>query len=64
MTLYDIQKDPDEMYNLISDPAFQDIAKSMSHSLYDWLEKTGGMQIPLKRTVKYRFGDYKHQNEY
>ena len=62
--LYDIQKDPDEMYNLISDPAFQDVAKSMSHSLYDWLERTGGMQIPLKRTVKYRFGDYKHQNEY
>lgn len=62
--LYDIQNDPDEMYNLISDPKKQDIAKSMSEKLYDWLEETKGMQIPLKRTVKYRFGDFKHQNEY
>ena len=62
--LYDIQQDPDEMYNLIADPNYQDTAKSMAHSLYDWLVKTKGMHIPLKRTVKYRFGDFKHQNEY
>lgn len=62
--LYDIQQDPEEMYNLIADPNYQDTAKSMAHSLYDWLEETKGMQIPLKRTVKYRFGDFKHQNEY
>ncbi len=62
--LYDLQNDPNEMYNLIADPKYQDTAKSMSEAIYDWLSKTGGMQIPLKRTVKYRFGDYKHQNEY
>ena len=62
--LYDLQNDPAEKFNLIADPEFQDIAKSMSESVYDWLEKTRGMQIPLKRTVKYRFGDFKHQNEY
>ena len=62
--LYDIQKDPEEMYNLIGEPDLQNVAKSMSEKLYDWLEETQGMQIPLKRTVKYRFGDYRHQNEY
>jgi arylsulfatase A-like enzyme len=62
--LYDLQNDPDEMYNLIADPDKQEIAKSMSSAIYDWLENTKGMNIPLKRTVKYRFGDYKHPNEY
>ncbi|NND16532.1 MAG: sulfatase [Eudoraea sp.] len=62
--LYDIKKDPEELYNLISDPGQQDNAKILTEALYSWLEKTKGMQIPLKRTVKYRFGDYKHKNEY
>ncbi|MCJ7466740.1 MAG: sulfatase [Maribacter sp.] len=62
--LYDLQNDPDEMYNLIADPDKQEIAKSMSSAIYDWLENTHGMNIPLKRTVKYRFGDFKHPNEY
>ncbi|WP_222937272.1 sulfatase/phosphatase domain-containing protein [Cytophaga sp. FL35] len=62
--LYDLQNDPDEMYNLIADPDKQEIVKSMSTAIYDWLEETKGMQIPLKRTIKYRYGDYKHPNEY
>ncbi len=62
--LYDLRNDPNEMYNLIADPDKQDIARSMSEAIYDWLEQTDGMNIPLKRTVKYRFGDYKHQDEY
>jgi arylsulfatase A-like enzyme len=62
--LYDLKNDPNEMFNLIADPSKQDIAKSMSEALYSWLEETDGMQIPLKRTVKYRFGDFRHPNEY
>ncbi len=62
--LYDLKNDPNEMYNLIADPDKQDIAKSMSEALYNWLEQTNGMNIPLKRTVKYRFGDFKHKKEY
>ena len=62
--LYDLENDPEEMYNLIADPQYQETAREMAESVYDWLSKTGGMQIPLKRTVKYRFGDFKHQNEY
>ena len=62
--LYDIKKDPEEMYNLIGKPDKQETAKALTEALFDWLEKSKGMQIPLKRTVKYRFGDYKHKNEY
>ena len=62
--LYDLREDPEEIYNLIEDPDNQELIRSMSESLYQWLEETGGMQIPLKRTVKYRFGDYKHPVQY
>lgn len=62
--LYDLEKDPDEMYNLIGEPELQETAKKMSTAIYDWLEETKGMNIPLKRTVKYRFGDYKHKGEH
>ncbi len=62
--LYDLESDPDEMYNLIAEPEHQERIRTMTESIYDWLEGTSGMQIPLKRTVKYRFGDFKHQNEY
>ena len=62
--LYDLENDPDEMYNLIADPNRQDIAKSMLQSLNTWMEETYGMQIPLKATDRPRFGDYKHKGEY
>ena len=47
---YDLQNDPNETHNIIDDPQLQDTIKQMNHSLYDWLESTGGMYIPLKRT--------------
>lgn len=62
--LYDIENDPDEMYNLIEDPDKQELVKELAQELYAWLENTNGMQIPFKRTVKYRFGDYKHKKQY
>lgn len=62
--LYDLENDPNEMYNLIAKPEYQELVKSLANELYDWLEKTDGMNIPLKRTVKYRWGDYKHMNQY
>ncbi len=49
--LYDIQNDPDERNNLIDQPQHQDLVKKLRASLYDWLEKTDGMQIPLRREV-------------
>lgn len=61
---YDLQEDPNEMNNLIASPEHQDTIKALSASIYDWLESTGGMQIPLKRTVKKRFGDHRNQGTY
>lgn len=46
--LFDIQKDPFELNNLIRDPGHQEIAKNLNTQLWDWLQTTGGMEIPLK----------------
>ena len=62
--LYDLENDPNEMYNLIEDSAHQERIETMAHALYDWLEPTDGMQIPLKRTVKHRWGDYRHEGQH
>jgi hypothetical protein len=49
---YDLQEDPSEMNNLIASPEHQAMIEQLTGEIYDWLESTGGMQIPLKRTVK------------
>ena len=61
--LYDLEKDPNEMYNLIEKPEYQELVKKLAGELFDWLEQTNGMKIPLKRIIKKPFGDYKHPNQ-
>lgn len=61
---YDLKNDPEEMYNLIEVGMHQEKIVRMTESLYDWLEDTNGMTIPLKRTVKHRWGDYRHKGQY
>jgi arylsulfatase A-like enzyme len=61
---YDLKNDPEEMYNLIEVGMHQEKIVIMTESLYDWLEDTNGMTIPLKRTVKHRWGDYRHKGQY
>lgn len=46
--LYDIQKDPYEVNNLIRDPKYQDLAKDLNTQLWDWLDQSKGLYIPLK----------------
>jgi hypothetical protein len=48
MVLHDIQKDPDEVDNLIRNPEMQPLAKELNEKLWKWLDKTGGLYIPLK----------------
>jgi arylsulfatase A-like enzyme len=48
---YDLENDPWEMNNLIRSPEHQEQIEEMLYDLWDWLEETGGMQIPLKRTT-------------
>jgi arylsulfatase A-like enzyme len=49
---YDLQDDPAETRNLIASPDHQQIIRQMNKALYDWLESTDGMNIPLKRTER------------
>lgn len=47
--LYDLQDDPRETNNLINSAAHQPIIKEMNKQLFDTLEKSAGMYIPLYR---------------
>ena len=38
--LYDLKSDPKELHNIIDEPKYQDIAKSLQSRLTDWLEQT------------------------
>ncbi|MBM3787708.1 MAG: sulfatase [Acidobacteria bacterium] len=45
--LYDLQADPMEMNNLINDPAHATTVANMNKRLFEILEQTGGMSMPL-----------------
>ena len=49
--LYDLREDPWETNNLFESPEHQEMIREMLDELWTWLEETGGMQIPLKRTM-------------
>ncbi len=51
---FDLQTDPEEKKNLWRHPAYQPLIKQLREELWDWLDKTGGMQIPLKRITELR----------
>ncbi|MCY7353260.1 MAG: sulfatase [Cytophagaceae bacterium] len=61
---FDLQADPHEMPNLIKVPQHQPTIRQMAGQLYDWLEGTEGMQIPLKRTIKPRSGDHENKGTF
>jgi N-acetylglucosamine-6-sulfatase len=46
--LYDVQKDPHETRNLVRDPAHRQVAQQLNKQMFEELEKTGGMHIPLQ----------------
>jgi N-acetylglucosamine-6-sulfatase len=61
--LYDLEKDPYEMENLIADPQHRSLTKDFSAQIFDWLGNSDGMQIPLKRNV-YPKIDHKYKGQY
>lgn len=61
--LYDLENDPHEMNNLIRDTASHEIAGQLKKELWDWLESTGGMQIPLKKIYQKRI-DHLYRGTY
>ncbi len=54
--LYDLKEDPLESRNLIFSPGHEHIIERLNAKLFDMLEATGGLQIPLPRDV----GERKH----
>jgi arylsulfatase A-like enzyme len=61
--LYDLQADPYEMNNLVRNPAFKEIGMQLKKELFEWINKTGGENIPLKRPVNTRF-DNRYRNSF
>jgi N-acetylglucosamine-6-sulfatase len=53
--LYDLQEDPLESRNLIFSAGHEAIVDRLSRKLFDTLESSGGMQIPLSRDAGRRF---------
>ncbi|MDQ3847036.1 MAG: sulfatase [Bacteroidota bacterium] len=58
--LYDLENDPNETTNLIYKPEYKEVVTKMTDELYNWLEQTKGMQIPLKSINRPAYGDYRH----
>jgi hypothetical protein len=61
--LYDLVEDPYEVNNLIRSPEHRPIAKQLRDEMWEWLETTGGTQIPLKR-IKDKRGDHIYKGTY
>lgn len=57
---YDLKQDPYEMRNLIASPEHQETIMQLSNEVYDWLNETNGMQIPLKKAAG-RSGDHRNK---
>ena len=45
--LYDLENDPQEIVNLVGDPQHQKVAKELKQQMFQMLQETAGMTIPL-----------------
>lgn len=61
--LYDLQNDPYEMNNLIRDARHREEGLRLRTELFNWLESTDGLQIPLNKARGSRF-DHKFNGTY
>ncbi len=57
--LYDLKLDPKEQHNLIFEPDQQERITEMRNRMWDLLEQTGGMTIPLKRAGSWQAAERK-----
>ena len=62
--LYDLENDPKEMNNLIRNPEYVEISKSLRLSLFEWLERTDGDRMFLKPDGKGRRHDHRYIGTY
>jgi arylsulfatase A-like enzyme len=61
--LFDLKADPYEMNNLIRDTSYRKIGLQLKDDLFNWMRETGGLQIPLKKTINHR-GDNLYKGTY
>lgn len=47
--LYDLQKDPDERYNLIRSDKHAEVVTRLKNKLFELLRESGGLSMPLKQ---------------
>jgi len=52
--LYDLKSDPEEIFNLIDDPQHKKLVEELNKRLFDWLQETDGMKIPLRPDMGFR----------
>lgn len=57
---YDLQTDPHERHNLIAVPAYQPQVEAMKKQLFDELEASGGLDIPVRRPAGERLDQRKN----
>ena len=60
---FDLENDPLETRNLIAAPEHQETIRQLTTDIYDWLEATDGMSIPLKRNERHK-RDHRNQRTY
>jgi N-acetylglucosamine-6-sulfatase len=58
---YDLQTDPHERYNLINVPAYGEQIEAMKKQLFDELEASGGLDIPIRRPLGERLDQRKNR---
>ena len=61
--LYDLKEDPHEMNNLIRDPAMKGIGLDLRAKLFNWMDSTNGLNIPLRKQRGIR-GDNLYKGTY
>ncbi len=59
---YDLRTDPRERRNLIDVPAYKELIEAMRDRMWERLESTHGMRIPLKRGGGWQAGERKLHN--
>ncbi|MDT8390182.1 MAG: sulfatase-like hydrolase/transferase [Lentisphaeria bacterium] len=52
--LYDLEKDPDELRNVVADPAYQEPCRDLSSRAHAWWKETGGQSADFYETEAFK----------
>ncbi|HPP02807.1 MAG TPA: DUF4976 domain-containing protein, partial [bacterium] len=58
---YDLETDPHEQHNLIRVPSYRERIEAMRNQLFDELEASGGLHIPIRRPQGERLDQRKNK---